>query len=133
MAKACKRCKEVKDLESFLPDKRNKDGKTGYCKTCDNKRRRDNYNPNYRWEEGVRKYGITPDDYFKMIEDQNHCCAICGKHQDNHRRRFSIDHNHTTGKVRGLPSDLCNKSLGGLGDTIEGLERAIEYLRRTDG
>jgi hypothetical protein len=41
-----------------------------------------------------------------------------------------LDHNHETGKFRGWLCDNCNTGIGKLGDTVEGLERAIAYLKR---
>src|SRR5262245_11939341 len=51
----------------------------------------------------LEKYGITEDDYQRMLTEQRGVCAICQRHQ--RYQRLSIDHNHRTGKVRGL---LCN-------------------------
>jgi hypothetical protein len=53
-------------------------------------------------------------------------CDLCGKQADN----LHIDHDHSTGQVRGVLCSSCNTGLGKLGDTIEGLQRAITYLER---
>ncbi len=51
-------------------------------------------------------------DYKKLIEQQGGCCAICGKQPSKSDRILSIDHNHTTDKVRGLLCVYCNTGLG---------------------
>lgn len=77
-----------------------------------------------------RWYGISSEDYNYTLSVQNFCCAICGRdHMDIRGRRLCVDHDHETGKFRGLLCDLCNKGLGQFRDNIEVLEKAIEYLR----
>lgn len=55
-------------------------------------------------------------------------CQICGGPPTNKHGKFSLDHNHVTGQVRGLLCQSCNIGLGGFGDNVENLIRAIEYL-----
>lgn len=78
----------------------------------------------YKWV-----YGITLEQYNVMFETQRGCCAICEKHQANFKRKLSVDHNHSTGKVRGLLCDLCNRALGYLKDSPTIVSKAAEYLR----
>jgi hypothetical protein len=78
----------------------------------------------------VRIYGITLEDYNRMLSEQNDCCAICGKHKDNFQRGLSVDHNHVTHKVRALLCHKCNTGLGNLGDDINILQKAIDYLNK---
>jgi hypothetical protein len=59
-----------------------------------------------------KHYGITIDIYNQMFEDQKGYCAMCGTHQSEFKRKLSVDHNHTTGKIRGLLCTGCNISLG---------------------
>ena len=56
-------------------------------------------------------YDLTTDDYNELLQNQGGCCAVCGKHQSKLKRRFDIDHDHTTGKVRGLLCGGCNRHL----------------------
>lgn len=77
------------------------------------------------------KYGLSLEGYDKMFARQNGCCAICGRHQFEFNRHLDIDHNHKTGKIRGLLCNTCNMALGALfADTlgILNLQKAIEYL-----
>lgn len=54
-------------------------------------------------------YGLTVDDYERMLEGQDGVCAICTG--PSGRMRFHVDHNHTTGRVRGLLCSRCNSGL----------------------
>ena len=58
------------------------------------------------------RYGNTLEDYNMLFNQQNGCCAICGKHQTELKRRLDVDHDHGTGKIRGLLCNRCNKNLG---------------------
>jgi len=84
-----------------------------------------------------RKYGITPEEYDSLAESQGHRCAIC--RTDNpgggptRRGYWHVDHDHGTGAIRGLLCMDCNVGLGRLGDSVEGLERALAYLRSANG
>ncbi len=75
--------------------------------------------------------GNTPRDkkrrerYYKILEIQNNCCAICHVRDVN----FTIDHNHETELIRGALCQRCNTGLGQFSDSIDILERAVEYLK----
>ena len=58
------------------------------------------------------EYGITLDDYNKMFNAQEGKCAICKKHQNELKKTLCVDHDHKTGKVRGLLCGRCNAGLG---------------------
>ena len=61
----------------------------------------------------------------ELIELQNYKCAICKCIIDS---KCHVDHNHKTGKVRGLLCRHCNMGLGFFRDNAESLKWAIEYL-----
>lgn len=79
------------------------------------------------------KYGITPDQFEQMETAQKGVCAICSRQNQQVPgkafRRLAVDHCHATKKIRGLLCTDCNTSIGKLGDTVEGLERALAYVR----
>lgn len=79
------------------------------------------------------KYGVGESVYNTLLAKQGGVCAICRRENQQVRngpyRRLSIDHCHTTGKIRGLLCNDCNTSIGKLGDNEEGLLKALEYLR----
>ena len=77
-----------------------------------------------------KKYGITLTEWNLRFDDQEGCCAICGVHQSELKRVLVVDHDHETDKVRGLLCTPCNTSLGRFGDNLEGLMRAVNYLRK---
>lgn len=74
-----------------------------------------------------RKFGITPEQYNTLLEQQNHNCAICGG-GDKGGRRLSVDHCHGCGEIRGLLCGNCNSAIGQLGDDPQMLRDAISYL-----
>jgi hypothetical protein len=67
----------------------------------------------------------------KMSDLQQQCCAICKKHESNFMKRLAVDHNHKTGKVRGLLCYRCNKFLVGR-QTIESASKLLNYLETYD-
>jgi hypothetical protein len=85
------------------------------------------------------RYGITPEQYNEMVLAQNGCCAGCLRHQSELKRPLCVDHDHsccpgdkTCGEcIRGLLCWQCNGFLGSVGDSIESLERLIQYLKNS--
>lgn len=78
----------------------------------------------------LKKYGILPEDYARMLRAQGFGCAICGIQKCPSGRRFSVDHCHETGRVRGILCLKCNQGIGQLDDSPERLRRAAEYLEK---
>ncbi len=78
------------------------------------------------------KYGLTIEDYKRLLRKQNYRCAICRSKDFGRKggKHFCIDHDHKTGKIRGLLCGACNKGLGLLKDKIKNLRNAIEYLQK---
>lgn len=72
-----------------------------------------------------RKYGITLDEYNDMLEKQNGVCAICGQAKNE---TLAVDHDHKTGKIRGLLCGHCNHVVGFAKDNIDILDKTILYL-----
>lgn len=76
------------------------------------------------------KYRMRHQDYLSMLNKQNGNCAICKidhSQQVNHKH-LSIDHDHTTGKVRGLLCNSCNRAIGYFKENVFALQGAIKYL-----
>lgn len=78
----------------------------------------------------LKKYGISIEDYNKLFESQNGCCAICGINRLLLSKELYVDHCHSTGKVRGLLCRECNFMLGYAKDKISILEAGITYLKK---
>jgi hypothetical protein len=76
-----------------------------------------------------QKYGITFSQHQEMIKAQEGKCAICGTVGI---AELAIDHDHNTGRVRGLLCRRCNTGLGCFRDNPRSLKAAIEYLKRSD-
>jgi hypothetical protein len=85
----------------------------------------------------LAKYDITPSQYIDLFMEQGGVCAVCQKPEEHvsskngRTQRLSVDHDHVTGKVRGLLCHACNVMLGYAKDNPEVLLSAIMYLRRT--
>lgn len=80
---------------------------------------------------GLRKYGITKDEYWRIFELQRRKCKVCGKEGNPHKnsnRPLVVDHSHVTGKVRGLLCRNCNSGIGLLQDNVKILKNAVKYL-----
>lgn len=89
----------------------------------------------------LREYKITARQYRDLYVAQHGCCYICrtatGKHPDDPKgrggRRLGVDHNHVTGRVRGLlcsgseSANTCNRLIARY--SISALERAVDYVR----
>lgn len=70
------------------------------------------------------QYGLSPEDYDDMVADQGSLCTVCGNES-----KLVIDHNHATGRVRGLLCGSCNTGLGMFRDNPDLLMNAIIYLK----
>lgn len=75
-------------------------------------------------------YGIGVENYDFLYERQQGLCAICKKPEKVEGRRLAVDHNHSTGQVRGLLCTTCNQGLGNFYDDPELLESAIVFLQQ---
>lgn len=75
------------------------------------------------------EYGLTIEQFNAMIIAQDNKCAICGGHSTTHKN-LTIDHCHTTGKVRDLLCQNCNSGLGHFKDDPDKLIAAAKYLWR---
>lgn len=89
--------------------------------------------PNYRTFKDIkRNFGIDVSEYFKILNSQNGVCLICNRPE---RRklfgkitRLAIDHNHKTGKVRGLLCSNCNRALGLLEENLVFIDQMKKYI-----
>ena len=82
-------------------------------------------------------HDMTLDEYNALAQEQGHVCAICGNPNGLRRdksgpKKLAVDHNHISGKRRGLLCDRCNWGLYFL-ELMGWLEKAIAYLRKYDG
>lgn len=146
--KLCKHCGETKPLTDFYPHKRTRDGAQYWCKECQKKAVVSGYRNNpekhriYNREWGRRypdkkadialktRLGLPHGTYATMLAAQDGKCAICGRTEPGGRtRRFHVDHDEATGKIRGLLCSPCNTGIGQLQHDPNLILSAIEYLR----
>lgn len=76
----------------------------------------------------MKQYGLTEDQYIEFMEAQEYRCPICHTDFELLGQEPAIDHDHSTGAVRGLLCSRCNLGLGNLRDDVEMLRSAIHYL-----
>jgi dCMP deaminase len=117
----CKECQRDKRKTNFVQ----KYGKTYY-----EKHQKDNIEHRQQQREWTLKnvYGISMDDYNKLLKIQGNLCAIC-KGPQQRDQNFCVDHCHKTGKIRGLLCHKCNKALGLLNDNYQ---QTVKYLMRNN-
>jgi hypothetical protein len=107
----CLSCKQYIDQDLFA---KKKNGLQSSCKKCQSKYNR------------IRLYNIDIEQYNKLICDQKNKCAICGKWLST---KPYVDHDHSTGIVRGLLCNRCNLAIGAFKDDIDVMESAVKYLK----
>jgi hypothetical protein len=130
--KKCRLCKEEKETSAFGYHSSTKDKLRHECKLCRKKESaaKKEADPDvYRNIDYKRRYGISVDDYNEMYTAQKGCCAICNRHSSfSKNERLVVDHNHSTGEVRGLLCSYCNSALGMLQDSKSVVLSAYQYL-----
>jgi hypothetical protein len=132
--KICGWCKEAKPADEFRKDKRRRDGRRNECRDC-----RRTYDRNWKRRNSdtgrayklMAKYGMTLEEFYARIEAQDGICPICGGEFDETVTTLvpCVDHDHKTGKVRGILHRSCNSAIGLLGDDPDACLLAAVYLR----
>lgn len=159
MTKRCRICKQEKLDSEFYPNSHTKDGLRAECKECKrleyqqnkeqrSKKAKENYwkNPQIARERAnkyrkafpnkvkstklMQEFGLSYEEYVSKLEAQNYSCAICDKHESNFTFKLAVDHDHESGKIRGLLCSNCNNGLGRFHDDLNKLQNAIEYLKK---
>ncbi len=146
VTKICTKCNIEKEIENFAFRKRSKN-KQAWCKDCssennklwylNNKERKGDYGKAYnqshvyemRLTRYKRRYGISREDFERMLSSQNGLCGICKCSLED---SLVVDHNHKNGKVRELLCYKCNTGLGLVDDNIEILQKFKEYIKKHD-
>jgi hypothetical protein len=123
----CPACEQVKSLEEFPRHRSAPAGRGGYCKPCHNAKTRATRQRLYGGSREYhlrRRYGLTSADVEAMIEAQGGTCATCDGKPEH------VDHDHLTGRVRGVLCFNCNQALGNVRDSMQILTRLRSYLRQ---
>jgi len=126
--KRCSTCGLTKSVADFGKKQCDATLYRSNCRQCLNQTRAE-----YGLKKALELHGLTDDEYRAMFEAQGGACAICrslGKGKGQAFRPLCIDHDHRTGKVRGLLCDRCNLGIGNFDDDARRLEGAAAYVRR---
>jgi len=75
------------------------------------------------------RYGIEQEDFERMVIERDGKCDMCHKVPTGKRKTLCIDHDHSTGKIRGLLCSACNNGLGFLGDNVDIPAKVQQYLQ----
>jgi hypothetical protein len=144
--KTCNKCGEEKEDEKFSPNPRMKDGRNNTCSRCRGQKQMERYREDPEFRRRIseykskcwlkKKYGMTPEQFNEMFEKQGRVCALC--RTDEHGRggvhkesRWNVDHDHETGKIRGILCHHCNVSLGHFERLVKevGKQTILKYLK----
>ena len=153
--KSCLKCGVKKPFNEFWKCSKSKDGYAARCIKCKKedhaKWERDNPDKagegQRRWKTkhpekykevtrrgNLKRYnGMTIEDYDELYQKQKGCCPICKKHSTELGKVFHVDHNHITGKVRGLLCNRCNVALGMLAENIDNAKMMVQYISNFSG
>lgn len=128
--KTCSKCEQVKPLTEYYRHPTGSDGHAAVCKPCKRGYEKNKYDPLVRRERTLKEgYDMSLSDYDRLLDEQGNCCAICGTDSPGHTSgRFVVDHDHSSGDVRGLLCCSCNLMLGKAHDNVAILKSAINYL-----
>lgn len=140
--KSCPKCKKTKGVDCFYKRSESNRGEyRSYCIKCERKY----YNKYAKSEKGkrARKSAVTKQQwgmsleaynliYFGLLKKQNNKCAICGIKHDG-IKRFALDHDHINNKYRGVLCVSCNTGLGQFKESIEILNKVIQYIGEYNG
>ena len=126
--KTCPKCGVTKPTDEFVRNRSAKDGVGAYCRPCHNAMGRANKLRRWgghRFYHLKARYGLDKATFERLDSTQGGLCAICRRNPAAH-----VDHDHTTGRVRGLLCFRCNGGLGQFNDDPMTLAMAIAYLDR---
>lgn len=150
--KECQKCKIVQEVSNFYKRTRSKDGLQCICKTCNAVHRNSQYHKNHEHElkklsdynnresSKIRRinfqlrklYNVDLDFYNTKLLSQDNRCAICKTHESEFKTRLSLDHDHESGKIRGILCTNCNVNVGflekGKSRKIQLIEETLEYI-----
>lgn len=147
MDKLCPVCKIIRPVTAF--GKRKNDRPRGWCIECERLKGQERYRQfcveikarTSAWDKTNRdlklayirkyqlksKYGITSEEFLRLEERQGGICAICFEPPKS--RRLSVDHDHITGRVRGLLCTRCNLAVSAIDDFSHWYSQVRRYLQ----
>ena len=130
VTKECSLCKEKKVHTEFPTNKNGSHGLHSQCKTCRNNVAKYRYSNGDSYAIRLQKlYGLSVVEYEQLYAEANGCCQVCGISEEENNKRLAVDHDHVTGKVRGLLCGKCNTALGQLDDNLDKISALYSYLK----
>lgn len=137
VTKRCSRCKTDKPISDFGVNRAKAGGRALYCRPCARTLTRESYRRNREAQLDYmrsRTFGISREQYDELLALQHGVCAICkqpetAKSRSGGSKSLGVDHDHETGRIRGLLCYRCNVALGYLKDDEGLLLAAAAYLR----
>lgn len=135
--KKCNDCGDIKHISEF--SRKTNLRPEHICKVCKNKKQNAMRSVNKKSKLSVRKrhllvkYNLSFDAFEALHSSQGGKCAICRKEIHLLDKHTCVDHDHSTGSVRGILCKPCNSGIGQLKDDVKNLQSAIEYLNRSSG
>ena len=135
--KRCSGCDETKSLDEFYRShkKTGAHGRQAWCKSCARTAQHKCYYKNptaaylrVRASRIKAQYGLTEEDYKRLLVLQAGVCAVC-QTSCSTGKRLAVDHDHASGRIRGLLCTSCNNGLGRFKDDPKLLIRAADYLK----
>ena len=136
----CKACAKISKRERYLKNRQREIDRAKEWQAANperhaenQRRRRERPDVKLREREGhlLRKFGMTLAQYEQLFAAQGGVCALCGK-PPTPGISLHVDHDHSTGILRGLLCFKCNNALGDYDDDPERLRAAASYLDRPD-
>ena len=116
----CSVCRDEKLISDFPTRNSRPEGLEYRCKQCANAATIGGHR--------LAMYGVTRQTYNQMVMEQCGNCAICGRPETAKNRQLCVDHDHATGKIRGLLCSRCNTALGLMQDDDRIVRRALSYI-----
>jgi len=130
--RCCSRCKRTKRLSRFQKNSHSKDGRYSFCLVCSRKAQKERYKLRDRFYVSLKKYGLNKESFMGLYQEG--CCNICKKKllpsTNIYDKQATVDHDHKTGRVRGILCHNCNRGLGMFKDNITYLQEATNYLKK---
>ena len=140
--KKCRVCKKDKPIDKF-PIRKATGKPRNECRACCREFQKEYRKENkaeVRLRATMKRYDISEEQFLELDSIEN--CQICdsditgywekaGRYGVQKLSKSVIDHDHETGEVRGVLCNSCNRALGFLGDSIEGVQKALDYLIKT--
>ena len=143
--KHCPGCKRARSFDEFSTSGESNGGLASHCRECSRRMSRENYDKakagrKYRASaDKIRdkrlraKFGISLAEYRDKLIEQGAICPGCGATPEMNGKDFAVDHNHSTGEIRGLLCGRCNSAIGFLRENENIALNIIQYLRRWNG